>query len=36
MNSLKQKFINCIKILIRGGLIVINDGFICLPVKKRI
>lgn len=36
MNSLKRKFINCIKILIRGGLIVINDGFICLPVKKNL
>ncbi len=30
-----QKLINFIKIIIRGGLIVLNDGFICLPVKKR-
>ncbi|WP_034526777.1 CDP-glycerol glycerophosphotransferase family protein [Secundilactobacillus oryzae] len=29
-----QKLINFIKIIIRGGLIVLNDGFICLPVKK--
>ncbi|WP_353485800.1 CDP-glycerol glycerophosphotransferase family protein [Apilactobacillus xinyiensis] len=36
MNSLKNKLINCIKILIRGGLIVINDGFIYLPIKKNL
>jgi len=30
-----QKLVKTIKIIIRGGLIVINDGFICLPVKKR-
>ncbi|MFC6181912.1 CDP-glycerol glycerophosphotransferase family protein [Lactiplantibacillus daowaiensis] len=35
MASIKHRLIMAIKILIRGGLIVLNDGFILLPVKKH-
>ncbi|GLB46917.1 CDP-glycerol glycerophosphotransferase [Philodulcilactobacillus myokoensis] len=34
LNNLKLEFVRAVKLLIRIGLIVINDGFICLPVKK--
>ncbi|MBW1605516.1 CDP-glycerol glycerophosphotransferase family protein [Lactobacillus sp. Sy-1] len=36
LNSFINKMIKMVKIVIRYGLIVINDGFICLPVKKGV
>ncbi|PWG00764.1 CDP-glycerol glycerophosphotransferase family protein [Levilactobacillus bambusae] len=35
MTSLKEKLVQSIKLIIRGGLIVLNDGLILFPVKKR-
>ncbi|MEJ6400694.1 CDP-glycerol glycerophosphotransferase family protein [Nicoliella lavandulae] len=36
LNSFINKMIKMVKIVIRYGLIVINDGFICLPAKKGV
>ncbi|MHA8111187.1 CDP-glycerol glycerophosphotransferase family protein [Lactobacillaceae bacterium Melli_B4] len=36
LKSLINKMIKMFKIVIRYGLIVINDGFICLPAKKGV
>ncbi|MHA8137724.1 CDP-glycerol glycerophosphotransferase family protein [Lactobacillaceae bacterium Scapto_B20] len=36
LKSLVNKLIKSFKIVIRYGLIVINDGFICLPAKKGV